>query len=95
MSDEINNNYPAAPDFASESPINLPSNQPKAEYGSDLIAEIMGALGHEYRRAVLGAGFQPGFDAISAVAVPVHIANVDLDSGQPRTEPRLEQTRKS
>ena len=39
MSDEINNNYPAAPDFATESPINLPANQPKAEYGSDMIAE--------------------------------------------------------
>ena len=64
MSDEINNNYPAAPDFASESPINLPSNQPKAEYGSDLIAEIMGALGHEYLFLTPGSSFRGVHDSL-------------------------------
>ena len=64
MSDEINNNYPAAPDFASETPINLPSNQSKAEYGSDLIAELIGNLGHDYIFLTPGSSFRGVHDSL-------------------------------
>ena len=64
MGDEINNNYPAAPDFISETPVNLPANQPQAEYGSDLIAELIGALGHEYIFLTPGSSFRGVHDSL-------------------------------
>ena len=63
MGDEINNNYPAAPDFISETPVNLPANQPQAEYGSDLIAELIGSLGHEYIFLTPGSSFRGVHDS--------------------------------
>ncbi len=60
----INDHYPAAPDFKSESPINLPANQPKAEYGSDLIAELIGALGHDYIFLTPGSSFRGVHDSL-------------------------------
>ena len=62
--DDINNNYPAAPDFASETPINLPANQPRAEYGSDLIAELIGELGHDYIFLTPGSSFRGVHDSL-------------------------------
>ena len=64
MSDEINNNYPAAPEFTSETPINLPANQPKGEYGSDLIAELIGELGHDYIFLTPGSSFRGVHDSL-------------------------------
>ena len=64
MGDEINNNYPAAPDFISETPVNLPANQPQAEYGSDLIAELIGSLGHEYIFLTPGSSFRGVHDSL-------------------------------
>ena len=64
MSAEINNNYPAAPDFATETPINLPANQPKAEYGSDMIAELIGELGHDYIFLTPGSSFRGVHDSL-------------------------------
>jgi acetolactate synthase-1/2/3 large subunit len=61
---DINNNYPAAPDFASESPINLLANQPVAEYGSDLIAELIGHLGHDYIFLTPGSSFRGVHDSL-------------------------------
>ena len=62
--DDINNNYPAAPDFGSEAPINLPANQSKAEYGSDLIAELIGNLGHDYIFLTPGSSFRGVHDSL-------------------------------
>ena len=64
MSDKINDNYPAAPEFVSEAPINLPDNQPKAEYGSDLIAEMMGEMGHDYLFLTPGSSFRGVHDSL-------------------------------
>ena len=64
MSNEINNNYPAAPDFVSEAPIKLPANQPKAEDGSDLIAELIGTLGHDYIFLTPGSSFRGVHDSL-------------------------------
>jgi acetolactate synthase-1/2/3 large subunit len=61
---EINNNYPAAPGFQSETPINLPDNLPKAEYGSDLIAEMIGELGHDYIFLTPGSSFRGVHDSL-------------------------------
>jgi acetolactate synthase-1/2/3 large subunit len=56
--------YPAAPGFESEAPINLSANQPKAEYGSDLVAELIGKLGHDYLFLTPGSSFRGVHDSL-------------------------------
>ncbi len=58
------NDYPAAPGFTSEAPINLPSNRADAEYGSDMIAELIGKLGHDYVFLTPGSSFRGLHDSL-------------------------------
>ena len=55
---------PAGPEFASEAPINLPANRADAEYGSDLIAELIGRLGHDYVFLTPGSSFRGLHDSL-------------------------------
>jgi len=56
--------YPAAPGFESEAPINLPANRADAEYGSDLVAELIGRLGHDYVFLTPGSSFRGLHDSL-------------------------------
>jgi acetolactate synthase-1/2/3 large subunit len=56
--------YPAAPGFESEAPVNLPRNQSDAEYGSDLVAELFGRLGHDYIFLTPGSSFRGVHDSL-------------------------------
>jgi len=56
--------YPAAPGFESETPINLPRNRADAEYGSDMIAELIGELGHDYVFLTPGSSFRGLHDSL-------------------------------
>lgn len=56
--------YPAAPGFESETPVNLPANQIAAEYGSDLIAGLIGGLGHDYIFLTPGSSFRGMHDSL-------------------------------
>ncbi|MEE8334638.1 MAG: thiamine pyrophosphate-binding protein, partial [Alphaproteobacteria bacterium] len=56
--------YPAGPEFTSESPINLPANRADAEFGSDLIAELIGQLGHDYVFLTPGSSFRGLHDSL-------------------------------
>lgn len=57
-------NYPAAPGFESESPINLPANRSDAEYGSDVIAEMLGRLEFDYAFLTPGSSFRGLHDSL-------------------------------
>jgi len=56
--------YPAAPAFDSEAPINLPRNRAEAEYGSDLLCELLGRLGHDYVFLTPGSSFRAVHDSL-------------------------------
>jgi acetolactate synthase-1/2/3 large subunit len=56
--------YPAAPGFESEAPVNLPRNRSDAEYGSDLVAELFGKLGHDYIFLTPGSSFRGVHDSL-------------------------------
>ena len=57
-------NYPAAPGFESESPINLPANRSDAEYGSDVIAEMLGRLEFDYAFLTPGSSYRGLHDSL-------------------------------
>ena len=57
-------NYPAAPGFESESPINLPANRSDPGYGSDVIAEILGRLEFDYAFLTPGSSFRGLHDSL-------------------------------
>ena len=56
--------YPAGPNFASEAPINLPSNRQDAAYGSDVIVELFGDLGFEHVFLTPGSSFRGIHDSL-------------------------------
>ena len=64
MGRSISDNCQAAPEFKSEIPIKLSKNRFKAEYGSDLIAELIGQMGHEYIFITPGSSFRGVHDSL-------------------------------
>ncbi len=54
----------AQPPYASEVPINLPANRQDPEYGSDVVVDMLGALGFDYIALTPGSSFRGIHDSL-------------------------------
>ena len=55
---------PSGDPYASEVPINLPANRQDPEYGSDVVVDMLGALGFDYIALTPGSSFRGIHDSL-------------------------------
>ncbi|MGY8990938.1 MAG: thiamine pyrophosphate-binding protein [Rhodospirillales bacterium] len=60
----MNDSPQKSPNYASEAPVNLPSNKPKPEYGSDVMVDMLGNLGFDFVALTPGSTFRGIHDSL-------------------------------